>query len=220
LRIGLGFLTIQKRSVSFPTLEFETKLLADYSTIIAMDEVGRGSLAGPVAVGAFVFTKEQLLTMPDGLQDSKLIKESKRAAIAELARGWGTSAVEFVGPDEIDSHGIIRALKTAGQACLERLGIKDAIILLDGNQNWLELKGVITRVKADRDCASVAAASVIAKVSRDSLMSDLHEKYSQYDFASNKGYSSARHISALREFGPSEIHRKTWLSKILSDELF
>jgi ribonuclease HII len=206
--------------VSFPTLDLEIQLLEKYSAIIAIDEVGRGSLAGPVAVGAFVLTKQQLENQPEGLQDSKLIKESRRQEMAERAKAWGESFVGFVGPDEIDSKGILKALQTAGNSCIEKLAVPNAIVLLDGNQNWLGLSNVITRVKADRDCASVSAASVIAKFSRDSLMIDLHQQYPEYDLASNKGYSSANHIMALKEHGPSEIHRKTWLGKILSDELF
>lgn len=206
--------------MSFPTLEFEAELLADYPAIIAIDEVGRGSLAGPVAVGAFVLTREQLTQVPEGLQDSKLIRESKRPEIAKRVRAWGNSAFAFVGAQEIDQHGIISCLKTAGQSCLEQVSLPEAIILLDGNQNWLEQSRVVTRVKADRDCAAVSAASIIAKVSRDAMMIELDQKYPHYDFASNKGYSSPSHIQALRTHGPSEIHRKTWLSKILSDELF
>lgn len=206
--------------MSFPTLEFETQLLAEHPAIIAIDEVGRGSLAGPVAVGAFVLTAQQLATAPTGLQDSKLIREPKRAEIAERVMEWGTSAVAFVSAQEIDQNGIISCLKNAGQNCLDQLSIPDAIILLDGNQNWLEKSGVITRIKADRDCAAVSAASIIAKVSRDSLMIEFDQTYPQYDFASNKGYSSPSHIQALKDYGPSEIHRKTWLSKILSEELF
>ncbi len=206
--------------MSFPTLEFERELLANHSAVIAIDEVGRGSLAGPVAVGAFVLTIEQLMQVPEGLQDSKLIRESKRPEIAQRAQGWGRSAVAFVSAQEIDQRGIISSLKTAGLKCLEELAIPDAAILLDGNLNWLEQPGVHTKIKADRDCAAVSAASIIAKVSRDSLMIELDQRYPNYDFASNKGYSSPSHIQALRLHGPSEIHRKTWLSKILSDELF
>lgn len=206
--------------MSFPTLEFEKTLLDNYSAVIAIDEVGRGSIAGPVAVGAFVLTSAQLGEIPTGLQDSKLVKEARRSELAERVRAWGQTAVSFVSADEIDQHGIIRALQKAGTLCLQEISQKDAVILLDGNQNWLQLSDVITKVKADRDCASVSAASIVAKVTRDQLMIELHEKFPQYDLASNKGYSSASHIRALREHGPAEIHRKSWLTKILSDELF
>ena len=177
--------------MSYPTLEFEAQLLADYPAIIAMDEVGRGSLAGPVAVGAFVLTLEQLVEIPQGLQDSKLIREPRRAEVSERVKQWGQHAVAFVSAQEIDQHGIISSLKTAGLSCLDKLAIPEALILLDGNQNWLEQTRVKTKVKADRDCAGVSAASVIAKVSRDALMIELDQKYPEYDFASNKSFDVA-----------------------------
>jgi ribonuclease HII len=206
--------------LTFPTLEFECKLLETHSVVIGIDEVGRGSLAGPLAVGAFVLTRELLEMQPSTLKDSKLIPEPNRASLAGEVRSWGRSAVEFVDAEIIDQHGIIHALRTAGLACLEKLNLTNPAILLDGNQNWLGLTSVTIRTKADRDCASVSAASIVAKVERDQLMTKLHEQYPEYDFASNKGYSSAIHIQALREHGPSPIHRKTWLTNILTKGLF
>ncbi len=206
--------------MTFPTLELETELLKTHQAIIGIDEVGRGSLAGPIAVAAFVLTSERLGEQPANLKDSKLIREAKRAEVAGEVRSWGEYAVSFVDAEFIDRSGIIAALRRAGLECLEKLALENSAILLDGNQNWLELKNVTIRTKADRDCASVAAASVIAKVERDQLMIQMSEKYPQYGFESNKGYSSDFHIQALRSFGPCEIHRKTWLSEILSESLF
>lgn len=206
--------------MTFPSLELERELLKKHSVVIGIDEVGRGSLAGPIAVGAFVLSRNQLENQPIDLQDSKLIRENKREQVAEAARAWGRSAVGFVDADAIDQHGIVAALRSAGLIALSDLEAEDSIILLDGNQNWLEKKNVLIRTKADRDCASVAAASVIAKVSRDALMSNLSPRYPQYDFHSNKGYSSPSHIRAIREYGACEIHRKSWLSNILSEGLF
>ena len=206
--------------MTFPNLELERELLKKHSAVIGIDEVGRGSLAGPIAVGAFVLTKEQLENQPESLQDSKLIRENKREAVAELVSAWGESSVGYVEASHIDEHGIVHALKTAGLISLSNLEVEDAIILLDGNQNWLEKQNVIIKTKADRDCASVAAASVIAKVSRDRLMTELSASYPHYGFESNKGYSSPGHVQAIREFGPCEIHRKTWLTNILSEGLF
>ncbi|MFZ9743936.1 MAG: ribonuclease HII, partial [Aquiluna sp.] len=128
--------------MSFPTLEFEKTLLEKHSAVIAIDEVGRGSIAGPVAVGAFILTKAQLTEIPAGLQDSKLVKENKRGELADRVRMWGKSSVSFVSAKEIDDHGIIRALQTAGKRCLEELVTENAVVLLDGNQNWLQLSGV------------------------------------------------------------------------------
>lgn len=206
--------------MTFPTLELETELLKTHSAIIGIDEVGRGSLAGPIAVAAFVLNSERLGEQPQSLKDSKLIPEAKRAEVASEVRSWGAYAVSFVEAEFIDRSGIIAALKRAGLECLDMLGVESPAILLDGNQNWLELSNVTIRTKADRDCASVAAASVIAKVERDQLMIEMSAKYPQYGFESNKGYSSDFHIQALKTFGPCEIHRKTWLSDILSESLF
>ncbi len=213
-------ITIRKHSEMFPTLDLETELLNSHSAVVGMDEVGRGSLAGPVAVAAFVVTSRQLVGQPANLQDSKLIRENKRLDLANLTRQWGRYAVAMVDAQLIDEHGIIAALKRAGEECLEKLSLQDYALVLDGNQNWLERSDTIVRTKADRDCASVSAASIIAKVERDALMVQLAEVYPQYGFASNKGYSSAYHIEALKKHGPSEIHRKTWLSGILSEGLF
>jgi ribonuclease HII len=202
--------------VTFPSLELEAELLKKYSAVIGMDEVGRGSLAGPVAVAALVLTNEQLSGQPVLLQDSKLVRETRRAELAVQARAWGRYAIAMVDAQLIDEHGIISALGRAGQACLEQLSLGDSVVILDGNQNWLERKDTVARTKADRDCASVAAASIIAKVERDSLMIELAEKYPDYGFDSNKGYSSAQHIEALRRRGPCQIHRRSWLKKSLA----
>jgi ribonuclease HII len=206
--------------VTFPTLELEIELLKTHSAVIGIDEVGRGSLAGPIAVAAFVLTQDQVINQPKSLQDSKLIRESKRQEVADQARAWGNYSISFVDAQFIDQHGIIAALKSAGLECLARLDTTNCAIVLDGNQNWLELPGVMVRTKADRDCASVAAASILAKVERDALMVDLAKKYPGFAFESNKGYSSDFHIQALRTLGPTDIHRKTWLSNILSEGLF
>ena len=220
MKIGPGWITIQKLSVTFPTLELETELLKKFPVVIGMDEVGRGSLAGPVAVAAFAVTNEQLSGQPARLQDSKLVREKERSGLALEAKAWGRFAVSMVNAELIDQHGIIFALRTAGQQCLAQLSLSQYTVILDGNQNWLELENVRVKTKADRDCASVAAASIIAKVERDELMVNLSETYPHYGFESNKGYSSAFHIEALKKHGPSEIHRKTWLSGILSESLF
>ena len=206
--------------MTFPTLELETELLDKYQFVVGMDEVGRGSLAGPVAVAAFVLTLDKLNGQPQALQDSKLIRENKREKLAEETRAWGAHAIAMVDAHLIDQHGIIAALKKAGQECLANLDLQNFAVILDGNQNWLEMENATIRTKADRDCASVAAASILAKVERDALMVRLAERYPEYGFESNKGYSSDFHIEALRRHGPSDVHRKTWLSGILSEGLF
>jgi ribonuclease HII len=206
--------------VSYPTLDFERELLEKYQVVVGIDEVGRGALAGPVAVGAFVLTNTMLEAQPQGLRDSKLISEPKRAAVAAEVANWGQGAVGFSSVEMIESRGISHALEAAAASAVAKLDLTAAVILLDGSHNWLSGAPwpVITKTKADRDCGSVAAASVLAKVARDEVMRELAHSHSAFGWDSNKGYSSAGHIAAIRTSGPSEHHRKSWLSKILSED--
>lgn len=209
-----------------PTIETETRLFEMGATVIlSIDEVGRGAIAGPCGVGvaAYLPTSDN---PPAGIRDSKAISEKKRIVLAPLASAWlPASAVGYASAEEIDSLGINKGLALAGaraiQETLDALKTADAdlsnpIILLDGSHNWLGAasKGlkVVTQVKADRDCLSVAAASVIAKVGRDMLMEELAIEHPQYGWAGNKGYGAAAHYAAIKEFGPVKgIHRMTWL---------
>lgn len=207
-----------------PTLDLERAMLADGSRfLISVDEVGRGALAGPVAVGMVVIDAG-IAPFPDGLRDSKLLAEAVREQLAPRCAAWGLhSAVGEATPAEIDEHGIVMALGLAGWRALAQLraagaAVDEASVLLDGNHDWLNpvlerRMPVTTRVKADLACASVAAASVIAKVHRDHLMIALHDTLPAYGWASNKGYGSAAHLAALAEFGASDHHRRTWLHK-------
>ena len=207
--------------MTFPSLDFELSLLESFDAVIGMDEVGRGALAGPVGVGAFLLTSAQASSMPSSIQDSKLIPEKKRASVASDAVAWGSSSVGMSPVDVIEAKGITFALKQAGLEALESLRQPGAVVLLDGSHNWLGDIGmeVVVRTKADRDCVSVAAASVVAKVQRDSLMAELAAEFPAYGWDSNKGYSSPSHISAIQELGPTQHHRLSWLEKILSKDL-
>jgi ribonuclease HII len=206
--------------VSYPTLDFERQLLEKYEVVVGIDEVGRGALAGPVAVGAFVLSGAMLEGQPKGLRDSKLISEPKRAGIAAEVSSWGQGAVGFSSVELIESRGISHALEAAAARAVATLELTAAVILLDGSHNWLTGAPwpVITKTKADRDCGSVAAASVLAKVARDEVMRELAQSHSEFGWDTNKGYSSAAHIAAIRATGPSEHHRRSWLSKILSED--
>lgn len=200
--------------------------------LIGIDEVGRGAIAGPVAVGAFVVDVSQLTesAIPAKLRDSKLMTEKARNEVfLELESRAPGYAVGYADAKAIDEWGIVWALANAAVDALKQLSeldeIKTAIaenqvsILLDGTHNWLE--SVVSRIpisvrpKADRDCFSVSAAAVLAKVSRDRLMVELAESYPQFGLDGHKGYASAAHIAAIREHGPSEIHRVSWLKRIL-----
>jgi ribonuclease HII len=210
--------------VTFPSLEVETKLLERYSRVIGLDEVGRGALAVPVAIGAAVLSANSDTTIPKGLRDSKLISEAKRDEIASNTASWLQVSVGMVSANQIESVGISKALQQAALLALGDLDLAGSVILLDGSHNFLAglvSAPVVIRTKADRDCAVVSAAALTAKVKRDGLMRELHEDFPGYDWVSNKGYSSPSHIEALRTIGPCAEHRTSWLSKILgSDQLF
>lgn len=209
-----------KSAAAAPGLDVEHGLIdAGARFVIGCDEVGRGALAGPVAVGVALVDRG-VGAVPEGLRDSKLITERRRPLIDVAARAWvlGT-AVGLASADEVDRHGIVAALGLAGRRAIAELGEaawQDAAVLLDGSHDWLSGSlprplRVVTRAKADRDCASVAAASVIAKVHRDDLMVAAHDDWPVYGWNGNKGYGSAAHLAAIAEHGPSEWHRRTWL---------
>jgi ribonuclease HII len=208
--------------VAAPTLQYEAQLHeAGARFVIGCDEVGRGAIAGPVAVGLCV-VDVTVGSMPDGLRDSKLLSEKRREQLAPFAASWALfSSVGLATAGEVDEFGIIVALGLAGRRALVSLHeagalIRESVILLDGSHDWLTpaLQSPLrltTRVKADRDCASVAAASVVAKVHRDRLMIDANSMSPGYGWASNKGYGSAGHFAAIAELGATDFHRRTWL---------
>jgi ribonuclease HII len=205
-----------------PDLEVERSLIGrGFSAVIALDEVGRGALAGPVSVGAVVW-HEGMATPPEGIRDSKLVPEKSRDPLALAIREWAPfAAVGHTDPHLIDEVGIVQGLGLAGLQAVRRamqaIGKQfRPVVLLDGSHDWLTKHlpaplPVVTRVKADRDCLSVAAASLVAKVERDGLMREAASDYPDYGFDSHKGYGSATHMSALRERGLSPIHRASFV---------
>jgi len=207
-----------------PTLRFERSLYREgVTSIIACDEVGRGALAGPVAVG-MVMIDTTVKRMPTGLRDSKLLSEPTRELLEPLCRKWVLrSAVGLASAAEVDSLGIMHCLGVAGARALAELEeagaeVASGTLVLDGNYDYLSPAlsrpaRVVTRIKADRDCASVAAASVIAKVHRDRMMIAHDADYPGYGWVTNKGYSSREHFDAIAQLGPSALHRLTWLKE-------
>lgn len=210
-----------------PSLRVERELQrAGHPLLAGMDEVGRGALAGPVTVGVVVID-ESSRTAPAGVRDSKLLTPGAREAMAPRLRRWARAwAVGHAGADEIDAVGIMRALRLAGLRALARLEVTPDLVLLDGNHDWLtdpEEVGLFaelgdgpaappvrTMIKADMRCSSVAAASVLAKVSRDSLMVGFAQDHPEYAWEDNKGYSASAHLDALAAHGPSPAHRRSW----------
>ncbi len=207
---------------AIPNLKVERELFdTGAPVVLACDEVGRGALAGPVTVG-LVLIDASVRRMPAGLRDSKLLTEQRREAMAPRASAWVRGwAVGEASAAEIDELGIIACLGLAGARAYAALTAAqevalDAPLLLDGNYDWLSPSiqhraRVTTRIKADRDCASVAAASVIAKVHRDGGMRRAHDDLPVYAWNENKGYSTPAHFAAIDEHGPSALHRHTWL---------
>ncbi len=206
-----------------PTLDVELGCFDEgFDLVIGVDEVGRGAVAGPVAVGVHAVVRGTC-EFPEGLRDSKLLSEKRREAMAPLVRGWGAGAVGFASAEEIDEHGIGAMLGEAGRRALLELhaagvAVERALILLDGSHDWLTpaLRSplrVRTRVGADRSCASVAAASVRAKVERDALMREAHEAHPEYGWSSNKGYGSRAHYEGITARGLTELHRHTWITR-------
>jgi ribonuclease HII len=209
-------------TVIAPKLTLERRLLGECALIISLDEVGRGALAGPVAVGAAVMDAAGARRrVPEGLRDSKLVTEKRRPDVASRAAAWvQASSVGWASAAEVDEIGIMRALGLAASRAVlgvvaQGVSTEDAVVLLDGNHDYvsavhpgaLQVRPVI---KADRDCASVSAASVIAKVARDTYMAELHVDHPAYQWNRNKGYASLEHREAIRERGLSPFHRSSW----------
>lgn len=187
---------------------------------VGLDEVGRGSLAGPVAAGAVVLARSPRIM---GLDDSKKLSRARRselaATIKEHALAW---AVSYVEPHAIDERGMTAALKCAFSSALEKIedaGFTVSAALLDGNPLHFDAREV-NIVKGDARCASIAAASIVAKVERDALMSRLAVHYPDYHLEACKGYASAEHIAAIRAHGLTPIHRATFCTAFTQASLF
>lgn len=222
-----------------PDLQRERDELAGLgpgAVVIGLDEVGRGALAGPVCVGALALTAGHLAASlrpdgsrrtPDGLDDSKALTAARREQLVAPVAAWASgSAVGAAAPAEIDAHGIVGALRLAALRALADLagrGLRADVALLDGAHDWLSAptvttadggparpRRVVTVVKGDRACATIAGASVLAKVSRDATMTTLSGDHPDFAWERNKGYGSAAHRSALERLGPCDHHRRSW----------
>ena len=187
--------------------------IAHGGIVVGLDEVGRGPLAGPLAVGAVVLPEQPHIP---GLNDSKQVKPESREAIArrikEIAVAW---TVQYVSPEDIDANGMTASLLKAFRGALavvESAGVKPDTVLLDGNPLHMDPREVNV-VKGDGKCASIAAASILAKVSRDRFMEEMARQYPQYRFDKHKGYGTKLHYELLDTYGPSPIHRRSFLAK-------
>lgn len=185
-------------------------------TICGVDEAGRGPLAGPVCAAAVILPPH--LQIP-GLTDSKKLTDKKRRElfpiIQEQAIGWG---IGFASEQEIDEINILQATFLAMERALKELQVKPELVLIDGNREKDFGLPVKTMIKGDSLSANIAAASVLAKVSRDDVMLKMEEEYPGYGFAIHKGYGTKAHYEALTAKGPSPIHRRTFLKKFYGEK--
>ena len=181
------------------------------SPLCGVDEAGRGPLAGPVCAAAVILPRGIEI---EGLNDSKKLTEKKREALYEEIIDKALSfGVAFATVEEIEALNILGATWLAMNRAIAELDPAPALALIDGNRNaGIEAPSRCV-VKGDSKCASIAAASILAKVTRDRYMREMAEKYPQYGFDRHKGYGTAAHYAALREYGPCEIHRPSFLKK-------
>ena len=192
--------------------EIERELAASGASMVAgVDEVGRGAWAGPVVVCAAI-VRAGFPEPPEGLTDSKRLTAKRRGELAAELPGWLAGyAIGSASHEEIDSLGMTAALRLAAKAALSQLPKGPDVVLLDGKHNYIGSPWrVRTAIKADLHSASVAAASVIAKVYRDTLMAQLGEGYPDFAFHDNAGYPAPVHQQALAAHGPTEYHRLSW----------
>jgi len=196
-----------KRQV--PGLGVERELwAAGHRIVVGVDEVGRGSWAGPLTIGAAVLPPDRRVNK---VRDSKALTEREREAMFDRIGEWCLAwAVGHASQVECDELGMSAAQKLAAKRAIDGLGVQPDQVLLDGN--WDFVGGGNTRkiVKGDATCLSIAAASILAKVTRDRIMRAEAEHHPGYDFDTNKGYPCPRHKVALRGMGPTAIHRRTW----------
>ena len=197
----------------YPTLRLERTLwAAGDRVVVGMDEVGRGSWAGPVTVAAVVPGEEHLT----GIRDSKMLTPPEREKAAAKVHRWARAiGVGHASYEECDLVGMTEAQRRAAYRALEQLaaqGFEPDRIVLDGKFDYLSMPRVVrTVVKGDQTVLSVAAASVVAKTTRDAIMVEESEHYPAYGFESNRGYPAPLHKCALAAYGPSAIHRRSWI---------
>jgi ribonuclease HII len=199
-------------STTAPTRSLEKELwTAGYERVVGIDEVGRGAWAGPLMVGAAILPRERRV---NGVRDSKMLSEANRERLFDRIAGWCDSwAVGGASQEECDELGMADAQRLAARRAVEGLGVRPDAAVVDGKWNFLvgAVPHVEMRVKADQSCLAVAAASILAKVTRDRIMRDHAESYPHWSFDTNKGYPCPLHKAALQGYGPSAIHRRTWV---------
>lgn len=194
-------------------LEYENKVIANgYTAVCGVDEAGRGPLAGPVCAAAVILPPNTII---DGVNDSKKLSEKKREKLFDVIIEQSVAySVAWASVSEIEEINILNAAMLAMKRAVEGLQVKADFALIDGNKTPdLEIPS-FPIVKGDSLSMSIAAASILAKVSRDRLMYEYDKKYPEYEFAKHKGYGTKLHREKILEYGPCEIHRPSFLRKI------
>ena len=187
-----------------------------FDLVCGIDEAGRGPLAGPVCAAAAILPRD---TQIEGLNDSKKLSDAKRRSLYDIiTREAYAYGVAFASEAEIDEVNILNATFLAMERAVAALGLQPDIALVDGNRRPPLGMPVQTIVGGDGLSASIAAASILAKVTRDRWMEELDGQYPQYGFAVHKGYGTKRHYAALTEFGPCPIHRRSFLKKFYGEK--
>lgn len=194
-------------------LKVYEKKYEDLGFICGIDEVGRGPLAGPVYAAAVILPKDCKILY---LNDSKQLSEKKREELYDVIMKEAVSVgIGYRSPERIDEINILQATFEAMQDAIAALSVEPAVLLNDA----VTIPNVTIRqvpiVKGDAKSVSIAAASIVAKVTRDRLMAEYDAKYPEYGFASNKGYGSASHIEAIKKYGPCEIHRRSFIGNFI-----
>ena len=185
--------------------------------IAGVDEAGRGPLAEPVVAAAVIFKEETII---EGINDSKKLNPSKREKLSEMIKDKAlTYAFGIVDHLTIDNINILKATLKAMKISVENLDFVPDLILIDGNKSFNSNQKIKTIVKGDTKSFSIAAASILAKVRRDEIMREAALAYPQYNWQSNKGYGTLEHINAIKQYGMTEFHRKSFLGKILTEEI-
>lgn len=198
-----------------PDYEFEKAAVnSGFSCICGVDEAGRGPLAGPVCAAAVILPEGAVI---EGLDDSKKLTEKKRERLYDIIKQTAVAySVAYGTLEEIETVNILEATYLAMNRAIEGLTVKPDFALIDGNRVPRGIKiPCETVVKGDSKSMSVAAASVLAKVTRDRLMLEYNKKYPEYNFKKHKGYGTKEHTELIKQYGPCEIHRLSFLKNIL-----
>ena len=193
-----------------PNFEYENAAYdRGFAAVCGCDEAGRGPLCGPVVAAAVILPRDEII---EGLNDSKKLTEKRREALFEVIKERAVAyAVAEASPAEIDEINILNASMLAMRRAVEALSVKADYALIDGNCSRGFEIATETVVKGDAKSASIAAASILAKVTRDRQCAELDELYPEYGIAKHKGYPTKEHMDAVREHGPSPIHRRSFL---------